>query len=266
MSTGIGHVGSLEQVLDRGTERYARSLQQSGYKHTLAGISPITALALPSRQVALSTLHASPLLWRGLPVSDEFQRYAARVAQGESLAPYRGQVLAGPCADFPWGAGGALVAEEPRAQRSHLTAAWLLSASALVVGVLGLGSVATGMAGGGIESELQFTPSSASSGSSAEALAAGERSAEATPSHSNDSPAIEAASSARDSQPAQPPRTRTRRAHVSPASAGAALDARGTTASPSTRQLAAEQRPAEPAVQAGSSAAVSALLLETPPF
>ncbi len=216
----------------------------------------------------MSTLHASRLMWRGLPVSDEFQRYAARVARGETLAPYRGQVLAGPCADFPWGAGGVLVAEESRAQRSPLTAGWLLSASALVVGVLGLGGVAAGMADSGIESESRFTPSSASSGASAQASSTGERSAEAMPLLAYHSPVLEAASSARDSQPATPRPTRARRSALAPAAAGSALAARGTTAAdPSSPQLATEQRPSESAPNAGSAAApVSTLLLETPPF
>lgn len=42
------------------------------------------------------------LRWRGIEVSDEFQEYAARVARGEDLAPYRGPVLSRPCAEFPW--------------------------------------------------------------------------------------------------------------------------------------------------------------------
>jgi hypothetical protein len=43
-----------------------------------------------------------PLSWRGMPLSEEFQQYALRVARGENLAPYRGPVLADGSEQLPW--------------------------------------------------------------------------------------------------------------------------------------------------------------------
>src|SRR5687767_7404186 len=62
---------------------------------------PSTALAVPSRETSLMRPPAR-LRWKGIEVTDEFQEYAARVARGEELAPYRGPVLSRPSAEFPW--------------------------------------------------------------------------------------------------------------------------------------------------------------------
>lgn len=113
---------SLEIALDQAiARRYAGASERSGKKrrntpvqnfaagaraevHTptenLRGQSS-TALAVPSRETAL--MRPPPRLsWRGIEVSDEFQEYAARVARGEQLEPYRGPVLSRPSAEFPW--------------------------------------------------------------------------------------------------------------------------------------------------------------------
>jgi hypothetical protein len=42
------------------------------------------------------------LRWKGLEVSDEFRRYADRVARGEDLPPFQGSILAEPDPAFPW--------------------------------------------------------------------------------------------------------------------------------------------------------------------
>ena len=54
---------------------------------------------------------AGRLRWKGIDVTDEFRQYAERVAQGEDLPPYAGQILAAPHPSFPW---------EPEAQRKAL--------------------------------------------------------------------------------------------------------------------------------------------------
>ena len=69
-----------------------------------------------------------------------------RVARGEQLAPYRGQVLARPTPEFPW--------SEPRQESEHTStealprfrsrgprvAAWLFGVGALVMAAVGIGS------------------------------------------------------------------------------------------------------------------------------
>ena len=93
----------------------------------------MVALAIDAPQAGALALAPQRLCWRGRAVSDEFQRYAERVASGEELAPYHGQVLARPCADSPWG-----VPEPPppRPARRFVVVGALLAASAWLVGVL----------------------------------------------------------------------------------------------------------------------------------
>lgn len=60
------------------------------------------------------------LSWNGVQVSEELQRYAAGVARGEELAPYRGPVLARSEKVFPWN----LEATPLRAQRHRVDPSW----------------------------------------------------------------------------------------------------------------------------------------------
>lgn len=125
---------SLEKTLDEATDRYAVSPEvQRELRQLKAGLSSSAALAVSTPQTEALSLAPRRLRWRGREVSDEFQRYAERVASGEELAPYHGQVLARPCVDSPWG-----VPEQPLpppASRSVVVGA-LLAASAWLVGVL----------------------------------------------------------------------------------------------------------------------------------
>lgn len=126
---------SLERALDEATERYSNALgQQRALRRAEARGA---ALAERSGHGALS-LMPGRLRWRGLEVSEEFQRYAERVARGEELSPYRGQVLARYCAAFPWvlpDAPPPAPEPAPAPPRSLVTAA-LLAAGAWVVGTL----------------------------------------------------------------------------------------------------------------------------------
>jgi hypothetical protein len=111
--------------------------------------SPVqTALTVTSTQTALAVI-PSRLSWRGIEVTDEFQLYAARVALGEELAPYRGAVLSRPCSDFPWGSPTSMTVPTPTLPRypergrSLRTVLWLGGAVASIIAALGVGAGAT---------------------------------------------------------------------------------------------------------------------------
>jgi hypothetical protein len=73
------------------------------------------------------------LRWKGLDVSDEFLRYAERVARGEDLPPFAGRVLAQPNPAFPWG-DPMLHDAQPRKRGTH-PVFW--GAGLVVLGLLG---------------------------------------------------------------------------------------------------------------------------------
>lgn len=104
---GADSVTSLERALDQAMERQteaARHRSPRRQRSTPAADSAAgAALALADQPGALQ-LAPARLRWRGMEVSDEFQRYAERVARGEDLPPWRGPILAEPCPEFPWGA------------------------------------------------------------------------------------------------------------------------------------------------------------------
>jgi hypothetical protein len=132
---------------------------------------PSTALAVPSRETSLMRPPAR-LRWKGIEVTDEFQEYAARVARGEELAPYRGPVLSRPSAEFPWSVapperqllpperpsfaparpsfapvafsiGAAPISEPtvyPERGRALKTAVWLAGAMSSIIAALGVGA------------------------------------------------------------------------------------------------------------------------------
>jgi hypothetical protein len=192
---GLDATSSLELALDQAiARRFAGSSERGGKKrrntpvqnfavganaeaHTptenLRGQSS-TALAVPSRETSLMRPPAR-LRWRGIEVSDEFQQYAARVARGEDLEPYRGPVLSRPSAEFPWSVapperqllpperlslapvrpsfapvsmaiGASPVSEPtvyPERGRALKTALWLAGAVSSIVAAVGVGAGAT---------------------------------------------------------------------------------------------------------------------------
>jgi hypothetical protein len=198
-SSGLDAASSLEIALDQAiARRYAGASERSSKKRRntpvqnfavgaaeraytptdkLAGRTS-TALALPSRDTSLMRPPAR-LRWKGIEVSDEFQEYAARVARGEQLEPYRGPVLSRPSAEFPWSAAPERLMLPPArssqrpSQRPSLapmmvpvfdrpvseppvypergralkTALWLAGAVSSIVGALGVGAGATNTAG-----------------------------------------------------------------------------------------------------------------------
>ena len=89
------HVPSLEQLTEA---RLARMNDESFLWETPPPSGHELVLAKPAADASALV----PLSWRGLPLSDEFQQYALRVARGENLAPYRGPVLADGSQQLPW--------------------------------------------------------------------------------------------------------------------------------------------------------------------
>jgi hypothetical protein len=134
--SGLDSYSPLELALDRAMDQ--RELEAQRYA---ASRAPTAALVVCSGETALATLPAR-LHWRGIEVSDEFQRYAARVARGEQLAPYRGQVLARPCPEFPWGAAPKVRAQRgtPLFGQKAKLGAMLLSAGTALTAAVGVGS------------------------------------------------------------------------------------------------------------------------------
>lgn len=132
-----GEVTALEQMLDAAVAARAGSRGRS-VSHALARVPDVSALArtVPER-----------LCWKGVVVSEGFQRYAERVARGEALAPYRGPVLARPSSDFPWQLGAPVAAlpaapEDPfRTPRASSREQLLALVAVLVLLFLGGGTL-----------------------------------------------------------------------------------------------------------------------------
>ncbi|HEU4577208.1 MAG TPA: hypothetical protein VFS67_03065 [Polyangiaceae bacterium] len=89
------HVPSLEQLTEA---RLARMKDENFLWETPPPAAHQMVLAQPAAEASALV----PLQWRGLPLSEEFQQYALRVARGENLAPYRGPVLADGSEQLPW--------------------------------------------------------------------------------------------------------------------------------------------------------------------
>lgn len=147
------------------------------------------------------------LRWKGIEVSDEFQEYAARVARGEDVEPYRGAVLSRPCAEFPWSApreqqmlpperhsltpqrpsfapvSMSLAPPPPLSEpsvypergRALKTALWLAGAVSSIVGALGVGAGATNTTGNEFDERspdpFKATPNPTAAAARDEALA-----------------------------------------------------------------------------------------------
>lgn len=126
------------------------SAEQSAQRATSEQTAPLgsaaqTALTVTNAQTALAVIPCR-LSWRGIEVTDEFQLYAARVALGEELAPYRGAVLSRPCSEFPWGSPTSTTVPTPtlprypERRRSLSMVLWLGGAALSIVGALGVGA------------------------------------------------------------------------------------------------------------------------------
>lgn len=119
---GGSGVHPVEQMVDAAIDRLAREHRASRDKQQQHG------LVLRSQGAHVS----GRLRWKGLDVSDEFRRYAERVAQGEDLPPYEGRILAEPHPKFPWEPS-----ERKRASRRAGRLQMLLwGSAAMVVGLL----------------------------------------------------------------------------------------------------------------------------------
>ena len=164
---------SLEIALDRATERYLSSVQER--RDTKRGHAPPPSLPSsrpssrpPSRSApttALATMDdvnalSAPLRlrWKGRTVAPELQEYAARVARGEQLAPYRGPILAQPYDEVParehHRTRTPVSQNLPFKQRSPLRGVWLFGVAGLIMAAIGIGS---GI-GGPSEDADPFTP------------------------------------------------------------------------------------------------------------
>jgi hypothetical protein len=140
-SVTLDGASPLELALDRAMDSYwaeERALLAQNHGQRQAATS---ALAVASSETALATLPPR-LYWRGIEVSEEFQRYAARIARGEQLAPWRGQVLARPCPEFRWMEAAAVPRRHgsPLLGRSAKISAMLLSAGTALLAAIGVGS------------------------------------------------------------------------------------------------------------------------------
>ncbi len=140
--SGLDVTSSLELALDQATDRYWASLQaqrspQRAQRHAVM----TTALVVTAAQSALATLPAR-LRWKDVEVSEEFQRYALRIARGEQLAPYRGQVLARHCPEFPWAVAHTRRKAKPNpiGKRGAKLATLILGVGATLLAAVGVGA------------------------------------------------------------------------------------------------------------------------------
>jgi hypothetical protein len=108
------------------------------------------ARSAPAWSSCSALVAPTSLSWKGMAVSDEFRRYAERVARGEELLPYRGQVLAQHSDAFPWGPEGR-PERGRRGLRASRSPVWLLGLGALLGAALVSGVRAAVVAGNGPE-------------------------------------------------------------------------------------------------------------------
>jgi hypothetical protein len=184
------------------------------------------------------------LSWNGVRVSEELQRYAASVARGEQLAPYRGPVLARSETVFPWN----LEATPLHAQRRRVDppwSAWQLAVLALLfVGVV-LGGGAT-LLGDSDGAELPQWTSGVLEPRVAQAPASAPAPVEVT------------------SIDTTPPRKLTARASRATRTVPASMSAR--SASPTRAAVRAHARPSETVALAPAPEEDSTLFVEAPSF
>jgi hypothetical protein len=138
---------SLEIALDRATESYRLGVLEGRSKKRASARGEMSTALVTARYGDMPVLPAR-LQWRGIEVSPEFQAYAARVARGEELAPYRGAVLARSTPEFPWASFQRPERAErterldppPFAARSLRHAAWLFGMAGAMLAAIGLGA------------------------------------------------------------------------------------------------------------------------------
>jgi hypothetical protein len=136
---------SLEIALDRATERYRLGVLEGRSMKRARANDVISTALVASRDTDSSALPAR-LQWRGIEVTPEFQAYAARVARGEELAPYRGAVLARSTPEFPWASfqrppeRTERLEPPPFAARSLRHAAWLFGMAGAMLAAIGIGA------------------------------------------------------------------------------------------------------------------------------
>jgi hypothetical protein len=146
-SRGLDSSSSLEIALDQAiAHRFSSVQERSSKKRRNSPVPTSLALTVTPKQTALA-LVPSRLAWRGIEVSDEFQEYAARVARGEQLAPFRGPVLSRPCPEFPWTTPSSsatsptpTLPEYPGRARSLKALVCFVAAVGSVAGALGVGA------------------------------------------------------------------------------------------------------------------------------
>jgi hypothetical protein len=139
-----------------GTERLDRRGDARAIQALAASAGDPSSLALTTLEQSLDhalvkapepEMRPKQLSWNGVRVSEELARYAAAVARGEELAPYRGPVLARRDAAFPWNLGETPTPVRARRAEPSWSGWQLLSVGVLAIGVL-LGGVASFMADG----------------------------------------------------------------------------------------------------------------------
>ncbi len=125
---GTSGIHPVEQMVDAAIDRIAREHQASRDSEQKNAL----AVRIPKGK------SNGRLRWKGLDVSDDFKRYAERIARGEELPPYEGQILAEPNPTFPW---------EPSDRRSASRKAFSLqlglgASAAVVTGLIAWSLVA----------------------------------------------------------------------------------------------------------------------------
>lgn len=126
---GESGVHPVEQMVDAAIDRIAREYEATRDSTPAGAVVPrqrSEALARPE-----DVRRPARLRWKGHEVSEEFLRYAERVARGEDLPPFEGRILAEPNSSFPWDP-----AVRRRASRRALAQQVALWGSAAVVGAL----------------------------------------------------------------------------------------------------------------------------------
>jgi hypothetical protein len=116
---GRTNIRPVEQMVDAAIDRIEREYAAAH------GVNPGESLAVATQEKNLGLTRRSSggrLRWKGLDVSEEFRRYAERVARGEDLPPFEGKILAEPDAVFPWEPGQR--AATPRRPLRRQLGAW----------------------------------------------------------------------------------------------------------------------------------------------
>jgi hypothetical protein len=118
MGTHTAH--GTDRIPHRGTTTALALHASASSAHALTTLEQRLDSALVAVPEHERPVRPRQLSWNGVRVSEELQHYAACVASGAQLAPYRGPVLARSEAVFPWD----LEATSVRAQRRRLDRPW----------------------------------------------------------------------------------------------------------------------------------------------